>query len=276
MCHKHRTLRSEWCIVVPRKLHAQRKSLYKKGGIHPHTFTPIGTLLGSVYCGGFVFNSKSSASHVSCATVPFRTTLPTTCDLTGSTKWMNSGAVLKATAHIFGSLFYLPKTIFDLKKWIYNETNKPLRYDAEDLILSFSRRCAVSWSLCEHWCTKRPLLACYIRRLVYIWMMWSISYLLADIGPLPMIDRYSQGKKSLMYGPSNPPIIISTFLSVYRVEWATGVSAAYVSLCQLNIWRTRCLKGNSKRSTTYQNTRIFLLKWITGEHSNALISKGTS
>ena len=114
MCHKHRTLRSEWCIVVPRKLHAQRKSLYKKGGIHPHTFTPIGTLLGSVYCGGFMFNSKSSASHVSCATVPFRTTLPTTRDLTGSTKWMNSGAVLKCHDHGPGLPFsFLPHCLPD-------------------------------------------------------------------------------------------------------------------------------------------------------------------
>ncbi len=47
---------------------------------------------------------------------------------------------------------------------------------------------------------------------------------------MPMTENCGHGKQSVMYGPENLPVTISTFLLVYRV-----VSASYVSLPQLKL-----------------------------------------
>src|SRR5258708_23593773 len=95
--------------------------------------------------------------------------------------------------------------------------------------------------------------------------MWRRTYPIADIGPMPMTENCGHGKQSVMYGPENLPVTISTFLLVYRV-----VSASYVSLPQLKLCQQLpnlpplppATEGTILHMTKYQSTRRSLRTFI--------------
>jgi hypothetical protein len=70
---------------------------------------------------------------------------------------------------------------------------------------------------------------------------WT-TLMLANIDPTLTMNRYSKGIQSPMYGLNDPPLNASTFMLVYRVEWAARllfsrmVSAVCVSLPQFRMF----------------------------------------
>src|SRR5712671_530104 len=96
---------------------------------------------------------------------------------------------------------------------------------------------------------------------------------MANISFPTMVNRWTQWQNFPIHGPGNPTMIVSTFLSVYRLRTARllitmGVSASYVALRQLRISDDSKDVSRVDRLRQYEDIFIKVKSWGKFERSD--------